>query len=64
MAKPHVYINVSQTAAVAGVIILGVHYMNIQRDAVGIQKTKFKDRIKQDAGKVVNVIATPFRHYF
>lgn len=64
MAKPQVYINLSQTLAIGGVVILGVHYLNIQRDAVGIQKTQFKDRIKQDAGKVVEVFATPFRRYF
>lgn len=64
MAKPQVYVNLAQTLAIGGAVVLGVHYMNIQRDAVGIQKTEFKDRIKQDAGKVVQLVATPFRHWF
>ena len=54
----------SAAPCAVGAVVLGVHYMNIQRDAVGIQKTEFKDRIKQDAGKVVQVVATPFRHWF
>ena len=62
MAKPHVYINLAQTLAVGGAIVLGVHYLNIQRDAVGIQKTQFRDRIKQDAGKVAGIFLAPFRH--
>lgn len=64
MAKPQVYVNLSQTLAIGGAVVLGVHYLNIQRDAVGIQKTEFKDRIKQDAGKVAHALATPFRHWF
>ena len=60
MAKPQVYINLSQTLAIAGLTVIGVHYLNIQRDAVGIQKTKLRDRIKQDAGNVVGFFLRPF----
>ena len=60
MAKPQVYINLGQVLAIVTAGALGIHYMNIQRDAVGIQKTEFKDRIKQDAGKVVGIITRPF----
>lgn len=60
MAKPQVYINVSQTLAIVGLTVLGVHYLNIQRDAVGIQKTQFNERIKEDIGKVVGGLVRPF----
>ena len=60
MPKPHVYINVSQTLAIIGVTVLGVHYLNIQADAVGIERTRFNDRIKQDVGRVINVFTKPF----
>ena len=62
MPKPHVYINLSQTLAIVGAVVVGVHYLNITRDAVGIQKVQFTERIKQDMGNVVNVFTTPFRH--
>lgn len=62
MAKPQVYINVGQVLAIVAAGVVGVHYLNIQRDAVGIQKTQFKDRIMQDAGKVIGVFVAPFRH--
>lgn len=64
MAKPQVYINLSQTLAIGTVAVLGIHYLNTVRDAVGIQKTMFKDRIKEDACKVASVFTTPFRNYF
>lgn len=54
--RPQLYINVSRTLAIAGVIILGIHYLNIQRDAVGIQKKMFKDRIKEDLMFVVKAV--------
>lgn len=54
--RPQIYINVSRTIAVTGVIILGIHYLNIQRDAVGIQKKMFKDRIKEDLMFVVKAV--------
>ncbi len=60
MAKPQVYINVSQTLAIVGLTVLGVHYLNIQRDAVGIQKTQFNERIKEDIGKLVGGLVRPF----
>lgn len=60
MAKPQVYINVSQTLAIVGLTVMGVHYLNIQRDAVGIQKTQFNERIKEDIGKLVGAFVKPF----
>lgn len=60
MPKPQVYINVSQTLAIVGLTVLCVHYLNIQRDAVGIQKTQFNERIKEDIGKVVGGFTKPF----
>lgn len=54
--RPQIYINVSRTIAVTGVIILGIHYLNIQRDAVGIQKKMFKDRIKDDLRSVAKIV--------
>lgn len=64
MPKPQVYINVSQTLAIVGLTIMGVHYLNIQSDAVGIQKTEFKDRIKNDVGKVIGMFTMPFGYKF
>ena len=63
MAKPQVYINLSQTIAIGGAIVLGVYYISCVRSAVGIQKYQFKTRIKEDAKKVANVFCMPFRHY-
>lgn len=60
MPKPQVYINVSQTLAIIGLTALGIHYMNIQRDAVGIQQTQFNERIKDDIGRLVGAFARPF----
>lgn len=63
MVSPRVYINLAQVMAIGGAVILGVHYMNIQRDAVGIQKTEFNERIKKDVKNVVGIFTTPFQHY-
>lgn len=64
MAKPQVYINLSQCLAIAGVSAIGLYYIKSVRDAVGIQKGQFKTRIKKDAEKVVGVFVYPFRRYF
>lgn len=58
--KPQVYINLSQTLAIAGLTAVGIHYLNIQRDAVGIQKVAFRERIKKDVNSFVRSIALPF----
>lgn len=63
MPKPQVYINVSQTLAIVGLTVIGVHYLNIQRDAVGIQKTQFNERIKEDFGNLVKGFARPFGYW-
>lgn len=60
MAKPQVYINVSQTLGILGLIAIGIHYLDIQADATGIQRTQFKDRIKKDIGKVIGGLVRPF----
>ena len=64
MAKPHVYINLSQTLAIAGATVLGLRYLQLKADAVGIQKQQFADSIKEDAANVIGMFKTPFAHWF
>lgn len=64
MAKPHLYINVSQTLAVGGVIFLAAWYLSMLQRATDIQKLTIRENVKQHVGKVANVIVTPFRHHF
>ncbi len=64
MAKPQVYINLAQCLAIAGATVLGIHYLEIQRNATGIQKVRYRENIMNDAKKLVGVFTTPFRNYF
>lgn len=43
--KTSFYVNVGQVAAIIGATVCVVHYLNICRDATGIQKKQFKDRV-------------------
>lgn len=45
MKSKYFYINVSQTLAVAGCILVALRYLDYQAEAVGIQKKAFRDRV-------------------
>ena len=67
MAKPQVYINVSQTLGIGTILYLGARYLKLAEHRAGMEKRTIKEVIGDDISrlreKYYNFRYRQYRHY-